>query len=131
MNHTIGKSEAFEFANDPIVIRVYGKSIINGRMLDTTGYTGQYIRKGQLVIRDEANGISKPMPLNEAGTAYGSKPEGYVYEGVAKSTVSVDEPWVGVMYEGEVNDVASPFPLSSELLTALKSALPELAFKHS
>jgi hypothetical protein len=71
------------------------------------------------------------MPLNEAQTGYGSLPEGHVYEGVAKSTVSVDEPWVGVMYEGEVNDVASPFALTSELLTALKSALPELAFKHS
>ena len=128
MNHTYGKSEAFEFANDPIVIRVFGKSIIDGRLLDTTGYTGEYIRKGQLVIRDELNGISKPMPLNEAGTEYASLPEGYVYEGVSKSTVSVNEPWVGVMYEGEVNDLASPFPLSAELLTALKSALPELAF---
>lgn len=129
MNHTNGKSEAFEFGNDPIVIRKFGKSIINGRMLDTTGYTEDYIRKGQLIIRDELNGISKPMPVS-AG-AYTSLPEGYAYEGVAKSTVSVDEPWVGVMYEGEVNDLASPFTISSEILAAVKSALPELAWKHS
>ncbi len=126
-----GNHEAFSFENDPIVIRVFGKSIINGRKLDVTGYTGEYIRKGQLILRDTSDTHSIPMPLNEAGTAYAAKPEGYEYEGVSKSTVSVKEPWVGVMYEGEVNDVASPFPLSAELLTALKSALPELAFKHS
>ncbi len=128
-NHTYGKSEAFEFGNDAIVIRVFGKSVIDGRMLDTTGYTEDYIRKGQLIIRDDANGVSKPMPVSNG--AYGSLPNGYRYEGVAKSTVSVDEPWVGVMYEGEVNDVASPYPLTSAMLTALKAALPELAFMHS
>jgi hypothetical protein len=127
--HKIGQSEGFEFANDPIVIRVYGKSIINGRVLDTTGYTEEWIRKGQLVIRDEANGISKPMPVSNG--AYGELPSGYVYEGVAKATVPASEPWVGVMYEGEVNDVASPYPLTSSMLAALKTALPELAFKHS
>lgn len=127
--YTNGNSEAFEFANDPIVIRVYGKSIIGGRLLDTTGYTEDYIRKGMLIIRDETNGISKPMPVSNG--AYGTLPEGYVYEGVAKSTVSKDEPFVGVMYEGEVNDLASPFTISSEILAAVKSALPELAWKHS
>mgnify|MGYP006873235832 CR=1 FL=1 len=115
----IGKSEAFSFENDPIVIRVYGKSIINGRLLDTDGYTEDYIRKGQLIILGVTNG------------AYVSLPNGYVYEGVAKATVSKDEPFVGVMYEGEVNDLASPYPLTAAILTALKSALPELAFKHS
>lgn len=124
-----GKQESFEFGNDPIVIRVYGKSIINGRMLDTTDYTEDYIRKGQLIIRDETNEVSKPMPVSNG--AYGTLPEGYVYEGVAKATVPTDEPFVGVMYEGEVNDVASPYPLDSTLLSALKTALPELAFKHS
>ena len=128
---TYGNQEAFSFGNDPIVIRVFGKSIVNGRKLDVTGFTGEYIRKGMLVLRDTDDTHSIPMPLNEAGTAYAAKPEGYEFEGVAKSTVSVKEPWVGVMYEGEVNDKASPFPLSAELLTALKSALPELAFKHS
>ena len=103
--HTYGTSEAFEFANDPIVIRVFGKSIIGGRMLDTTDYTGDYIRKGQLVIRDEANGVSKPMPLNSDKDGYGSLPANHVYEGVAKSTVSVDEPFVGVMYEGDTRVV--------------------------
>ena len=131
MVHDIGVQESFGFKNDPIVIRVYGKSVIGGRMLEVDGYTGEYIRKGQLILRDTSDTHSIPMPLNEAGTAYAAKPEGYEYEGVSKSTVSVKEPWVGVMYEGEVNDVASPFPLSAELLTALKSALPELAFKHS
>ena len=125
-----GKTEAFAYGNDPIVIRVYGKSIINGRMLEVDGYTPEFIRMGQIIIRDETNGVSKPLPITEQG-AYGTLPQGFVYEGVAKATVSKDEPFVGVMYEGEVNDLASPYPLTPELLTALKSALPELAFKHS
>lgn len=128
---TYGKRSAFTFANDPIVIRVFGKSIVNGRKLDVEGFTGEYIRKGMLVIRDDADTHSRPMPLDEEGKNYAALPAGYHYEGVAKATMSVDEPWVGVMYEGEVNDVASPFPLSAELLTELKAALPELAFKHS
>lgn len=128
---TYGNQQAFSFENDPVVIRVFGKSIVNGRKLDVSDYTGEYIRKGQLILRDANDTHSIPMPLNANGTEYAAKPEGYNYEGVAKSTVSVKEPWVGVMYEGEVNDVASPFPLSAELLTTLKSALPELAFKHS
>lgn len=129
MVHDVGVQESFGFDKDPIVIRVYGKSVIGGRMLEVTGYTPEFIRKGHLIIRDETNGVSKPMPLNQAGTAYGSLPQGYVYEGVAKSTVRTSEPLVGVMYEGEVNDVASPFPVSS-LLSDLKAALPELKFDH-
>lgn len=125
-----GKTEAFAYGNDPIVIRVYGKSIIGGRMLEVEGYTPEYIRMGQLIIRNETTGVSKPLPITAQG-AYDSLPAGFVYEGVAKATVSKDEPFVGVMYEGEVNDLASPYPLTTELLTALKSALPELAFKHS
>lgn len=130
MVHDVGVQSSFGFDKDPIVIRVYGKSVIGGRMLEVTGYNQEYIRKGQLIIRDETNEVSKPMPLNEAGTAYGSLPNGFVYEGVAKATVPTNEPLVGVMYEGEVNDVASPIPLTTAMLTALKSALPELKFTH-
>lgn len=124
----IGKTEAFEFGNDPIVIRVFGKSIQGGRMLEVNGYTPDFIRMGQLIIRDEVNGVSKPLGVTNG--AYDSLPQGFVYEGVAKSTVNTDEPFVGVMYEGEVNDLASPYPLDAARLAALKVALPELAFKH-
>lgn len=127
MVHDVGVQESFGFDKDPIVIRVYGKSVIGGRMLEVEGYTEEFIRKGQLIIRDETNGVSKPMPVSNG--AYGSLPQGYVYEGVAKATVSKNEPLVGVMYEGEVNDVASPYPVTS-LLSALKTALPELKFAH-
>ena len=125
----VGKDVAFEFGNDPIVIRVYGKSIIGGRMLEVDGYTEPYIRMGQIIIRDETNEVSKPLPV--VNGAYDSLPGGWVYEGVSKTTTTVDEPFVGVMYEGEVNDLASPFTISSEILAAVKSALPELAWKHS
>ena len=129
MTTDVGKTEAFAFGNDPIVIRVYGKSIIGGRLLEVEDYNEEFIRMGQIIIRDETNEVSKPLPI--VNGAYDSLPEGWVYEGVSKTTTTKNEPFVGVMYEGEVNDIASPYPLTAELIAALKSALPELAFKHS
>ena len=129
MIQDLGKSEAFQYGNDAIVIRVFGKSIIGGRILEVDGYEPEYIRMGQLIIRDEKNEVSKPLGVT--GGKYDALPEGWVYEGVAKSTVSKTEPIVGDMYEGEVNDVASPYPITAELKAALKTALPELSFKHS
>lgn len=129
MVHDVGSRKAFEYGNDPIVIRVFGKSIIGGRLLEVDGYTPEDIRMGQIIIRDETNGVSKP--LNVVNGAYVALPQGWVYEGVSKTTTTKDEPFVGVMYEGEVNDLASPYPLTAAMLSALKTALPELAFKHS
>lgn len=121
--------ESFGFENDPIVIRQEGRSIIGGRLLDLDGYKAEYVRVGQVIIRDEKNEVSKPLGVTD-GT-YDAIPEGFVVEGVCKQTFAVDDPvMVGVMYEGEVNDVASPFPLSDEIKTAIKASCPNLVFKH-
>lgn len=119
-------------ANDSIVIRRYGAGIIGGRTLDMTGYPSSKgcIRAGHIVIRSTSDEtVFKPMPLNEAGDAYSSLPDGYEYAGVVVATKPVDYPLVGIMYEGEVNDVASPFSVAS-IKSALKSALPGLVFMH-
>lgn len=121
--------ESFGFENDPIVIRQEGRSIIGGRLLDLDGYASDYVRVGQVIIRDEDNEVSKPLGVTDG--AYDTIPEGYVVEGVCKQTFSVSDPvMVGVMYEGEVNDIASPFPLTDTVLTAIKASCPNLVFKH-
>lgn len=126
--------ENFGFENDPIVIRQQGRGIIGGRLLDLDNYSPEYVRVGQVIIRDEENEVSKPWPVKVAtdGTlSYDALPEGYKVEGVSLRTILVSDPeMVGVMYEGEVNDVASPIRLTDTVLTAIKASCPNLTFKH-
>ena len=46
------------------------------------------------------------------------------------SSKPANEPLVGVMDCGRVNDKAMPYPLTSEMRTAIKTALPNLIFEH-
>lgn len=114
---------------DSIVIRQYVAGIKNGKTLDVSGYTPAVIKAGHLVIRDIVNDVYKPMPLKTDGTAYDTLPASHEYVGIVVASVLTKRPMVGIMYAGEVNDVASPYPVES-LLSALKTALPTLVFKH-
>ena len=121
-----------ESANDSVVIRKYGSGIIGGRTLDMTDFpTAQKcIKAGHVVIRSTSDEtLYKPMPVAEDGKSYASLPEGYEYVGVVVATKPVDYPLVGIMYAGEVNDAASPYPVT-DIKAALKTALPGLVFMH-
>lgn len=121
-----------ESANDSIVIRKYGAGIVGGRTLDMTGFPSDLkcIKAGHVVIRStEDETLYKPMPVADGGAGYASLPGGFEYAGVVVATKPVDYPLVGIMYAGEVNDVASPYPVSS-IKAALKTALPGLVFLH-
>lgn len=129
----IGAIESFGFGNDPIVIRKYIAGIQGGRVLDVSDFTEEFIRAGHLIIvkpaaNDTEKDVYKPMPVS--GEAYGTLPTGYEYAGVCTASKSAKEPIVGIMYNGEVNDVASPYPLTDAIKTALKAAIPTLTFKH-
>jgi ribosomal protein L27 len=120
--------ESFGFGNDPIVIRNYIAGVQGGKVLDVTGFDGEFVRAGHVVIRETATDTYKPLGVSDG--AYVSLPEGSEYVGVVTATKSVKEPFVGIMYNGEVNDVASPYPITDELKAALKSAIPTLTFMH-
>ncbi len=124
----VGTMESFGFGTDPIVIRKYIAGIQGGKVLDVSGFNGEYIRAGHIVIRDTNSDTYKPLSVSSG--AYGSLPAGHEYVGVVTSTKSAKEPFVGIMYSGEVNDVASPFPVTDAIKTALKTAVPTLVFKH-
>lgn len=123
----VGSMESFGFGNDPIVIRKYIAGIQGGKVLDMTGFTGDYIRSGHVVIRDTEKDVYKPMPVSS--DAYGALPANHEYIGVVTATKSAKEPFVSIMYNGEVNDVASPYSIDS-IKAALKTAVPTLVFKH-
>lgn len=121
-----------ESANDSIVIRKYGAGIVGGRTLDMTGFPADQkcIRAGHVVIRNTKDETDyKPMPVAEDGKKYAALPSNYEYAGVVVATKPVDYPLVGIMYDGEVNDVASPYPVD-EIKAAMKTALPGLVFMH-
>lgn len=123
----IGVKESFGFGNDPIVIRKYIAGYQGGKVLNVTGFSQDFIRAGHIIIRNTTT--DEFFPLNVTDGAYVALPSGCEYVGVATSTKSKSEPFVGIMYSGEVNDVASPYPVAS-LLSALKTALPTLVFLH-
>lgn len=115
--------------NATIVIRNFIAGIKGGATLNVDGYPHNTIRAGHVVIYDTINKEYKPMPLNEAGDAYGSLPANHRYAGVVMGNVLTSEPCVGIMYAGEVNDVASPYSVES-IMSDITSALPQLVFMH-
>lgn len=123
-------TEVFGDGKDSVVIRQYVAGIKGGRTLDVTDYSLSAVRAGHLVIRDTVNDIYKPMPLNSDNTAYGSLPASHEYVGFVVNSVPTSRAMVGIMYAGEVNDNALPFALSSDMLTAVKTALPMVVFMH-
>lgn len=114
---------------DSIVIRQYVAGIKNGKTLDVTDFAPTVIKAGHVVIHDTVNDVYKPMPLNTDGTAYGSLPANHEYAGVVVGSVLTKHPVVGIMYAGEVNDVASPYSVD-DIKSAIKTALPALVFMH-
>jgi len=127
----LGKSiEQVHFGLDSVVIRKYGAGIQGGRTLDVSDWTDNTVKAGHVIIKSTSDDtLYKPMPLNEAGDGYGTLPDGYEYCGVLVRSVLKEEPLAGIMYAGEVNDTASPYPVD-DIKAALKTALPTLVFLH-
>ena len=100
-------------SKDSIVIIENQFSIPGGKSLDTTGFTADVINAGHVIIKETATGNYKPMPLNVGETAYAALPANHTYEGVLAATILTKRPFAGVMIEGWVNEVASPFSVAS------------------
>lgn len=114
---------------DSIVIRQFIAGVKNGKTLDVTGFEPEVIKAGHIVIYDKMNDAYKPMPINETGDGYASLPSNHEYVGVVVCSVSKKHPIAGIMYAGEVNDVASPYRVEN-IKTDIKTALPQLVFMH-
>lgn len=112
---------------DSIVIRQCIACIIGGRTLDMTGFDGTFIRAGHVVIRDTQTDTYKPMPVS--GDKYSSLPGNHEYVGVVVCSKPASRPFVSIMYNGEVNDKAVPYPVET-IKEAMKTALPNLVFMH-
>lgn len=117
---------------DSVVIRQYIGGITGGRTLDMTDFKEDVIKAGHIVIRtldDETKEFDyKPMPVQDG--AYKALPAKHEYVGVVVCSKPANEPLVGIMDDGRVNDKAMPYPLAEAMRTAIKTALPKLIFEH-
>lgn len=126
---TNSKLEGVTLGGDSIVIRHYVAGLLGGRALDTEGFAPDHIRAGHVVIRDTESDTYKPMPLDGDGAAYAALPANHEYVGVVAATTPKTRPFVSVMYDGEVNDVAAPYSYDG-IKDALRAAVPTLHFAH-
>lgn len=120
-------NELYGSGMDAVVIRNYVGGIVGGRTLDVTGFSDNVIKAGHIIIRDTQTDTYKPMPVS--GGSYSTLPSNHEYVGVLVSSILKSQPLAGIMYDGEVNDLASPYSIDS-IKAALKSALPTLVFLH-
>ncbi len=103
--------------NDSIVIIKALGDIPGGRTLNVEGFTPSVIKAGHVII---AKGEDyKPMPVS--GAAYGTLPSGYTAVGVSKTTILTKDPRAAIVTIGQVNEAASPYPVTSAIKTALKN----------
>lgn len=118
------EKEVVDTSLDGVVIRNYIDGLPGGASLDTTGYTPTVIKAGHITIKETATGVRKVMPVKADGTGYDALPGGYDYEGVVSSSRLTSKPMCPVMLRGTVNEVASPYPVTA----AMKTALPHIIF---
>lgn len=112
---------------DSIVIVNSLGDIPGGRTLDVSNVPeGTTVIKAGHIIIASNKGVMKPMPLNSAGTAYGSLPANHSYVGVLKASVSVKDPRAAILTFGQVNQKACPF----EVTSAMKSALTNIQWLY-
>lgn len=106
---------------DAIVITQVLADIPGGVSLDVTGYKGDVIRSGHVVVKD-AKGVYKPLAVT--GDTYGAVAEGETPVGLVISSVSGGDARVGVMTMGQVNGKA----LKPAVPDAVKKLMPHIQF---
>lgn len=117
------KKEQVVFGNDNIVIQKYISGIKGGRTLDVTGFTGDVIKAGHVIIVKD--GVYAPMPVS--GEAYGTLTSGHSYAGILYRSISTSRPEASIMTWGEVNSVAIPYPMDA-IMEDFKAACPHIDF---
>lgn len=115
--------------NDNIVIKKYFDGYDGGRTLNMDGYPLDTIQAGHVVIRDTVRKEFKPMPLKATKDAYDALPQDHEYVGIVVATQPANRPFVGILTNGTVNHMATPFPMD-DILDDVKKACPQIEFRE-
>lgn len=122
-------NETFDDGLETILIRRKGGRVIGGRTLNMTGFTGEKVIGGHIIIKSTTDDYDwRPLPVSNG--AFGALTAGFEYAGILVRTVPAKDPRAAIQYDGEINDKAMPYPLTDTLKAALKAALPSLHFAH-
>lgn len=120
------------FGNDSIVIRKYNSGIFGGRTLDLSDFPEDNVFAGHVIIK-KANGNYAPMPIVAATETdpakYAELPDGAVYKGVLRSSISKDNPAASIMYDGIVDPTLTPYPMD-DIMEAFTTAVPHIIFEQ-
>lgn len=114
---------------DSVAIVQVVDTIRGGRTLKTDGFPLPYIQGGHIVILEESTKALKPMPLNSGRTAYEALPSGHQYVGFVVATVPTSDPRASILISGTINPKACQFVPTDEMLTAIKTALPNIVLQ--
>lgn len=112
------EKEVVDTSKDGVVIRNYIDGVAGGCSLDVTGFSEPVIKAGHIAIRETSTSVRKVMPVN--GEAYAALPDGHEYYGVVSASRLTAKPMCPIMIRGTVNEVASPYPVTEAIKTALK-----------
>lgn len=122
-------NETFDDGLETVLIRRKGGRIIGGRTLNMTGFTEDKVKGGHIIIKSKTDNYDlRPLPVSNG--AFGALAEGFEYAGILVRTATAKDPRAAIQYDGEINDLAMPYPLTDALRAALKTALPSLHFDH-
>lgn len=112
--------------NDSIVIIKDLISLPGGKTLSTAKVIDgvEVIRAGHIIMQNTTTKDYEPLEIDETTETYVTDTTGLVYAGVLKASVLVSLPMASIMINGAVNEVASPY----ELTTAIKEGLPLIQF---
>ncbi|MCL7987736.1 hypothetical protein M8998_07280 [Sphingobacterium sp. lm-10] len=115
-------------SKDTVIVTKNLESVRGGRALDVTGFAPKVVNAGHVIITDTATKkIFKPMPVNAAGDAYETLPDGYEYAHVQINTVLTSKAAAGLLIRGTVNHKACVIEPTAEAMEALG---PLIIFKE-
>lgn len=122
------------FGKDDVIIQKLIADIPGGRTIDFTGFTGDKILAGTVIIKGTVSSatVYRPHPIT-AGTApspdtYGTITEGFAVCGVLYRTITKDNPQGSIMIDGVVNEAAAQEAGLPAYTSAIKTALTNIKF---
>lgn len=133
INEIKKNKETIVFGDDSVVIVKHLADLPGGRTLDLTGYTGEVIKAGTVIVRDK-KGHYKPLPVVDG--AYralategedAAKVTTETYVGLLYRTILAKDPQASILIEGVVNKALLPAPLPAGFPSSIIAIEDEVA----
>lgn len=126
LNEQKQQKETIVFGNDSVAVQKYLAGIPGGRTLDLSGFDGDVVYAGTVLVEDAAGNI-KPLGLTpgaagQQGT-YAAKDAADKYAGILYRTILKKNPAASIMIQGVVNGKVIPAPLPDDF----KAAFPAIS----